>query len=133
MVRVGVNRIFIMTLIFFLSSCNNLTKKSKSDFSLKTNYQLNIGDTLKLYFKNNASSFICLKNFKKKSKIKYLGIKKYRNISQYCDGCDLMISYNFICLESGKEIITYFSSFPMENCDTIKNEKRLKHIKIMIN
>jgi ribosomal protein S16 len=88
-----------------------------SGFKNKPLYNLNVGDTLNLFFNENTFSNYCLPNQNQLKHLRYFDKKVVVPPSKKeCEGCSITVSKMFIATSTGIDTILYKSLKPMQNC-----------------
>lgn len=88
-----------------------------SGFKNKPLYNLNVGDTLNLFFNENTFSNYCLPNQNQLKHLSYFDKKVVvPPAKKECEGCTITVSKMFIATSPGIDTILYKSLKPMQNC-----------------
>ncbi len=88
-----------------------------SGFKNKPLYNLNVGDTLNLFFNENTFSNYCLPNQNQLKHLSYFDKKvAVPPAKKECEGCTITVSKMFIATSPGIDTILYKSLKPMQNC-----------------
>ncbi len=88
-----------------------------SGFKNKPLYNLNVGDTLNLFFNENTFSNYCLPNQNQLKHLSYFDKKVVVPPSKKeCEECTITVSKMFIATSPGIDTILYKSLKPMQNC-----------------
>ena len=88
-----------------------------SGFKNKPLYNLNVGDTLNLFFNENTFSNYCLPNQNQLKHLSYFDKKVVvPPAKKECEGCTITVSKMFIASSPGIDTILYKSLKPMQNC-----------------
>ncbi len=131
MAQLGVNNIIICFLLLCLG-CQQKERKQLTDFSLKSAYQMHLGDTLRLYFLHgDVGNHLCMPKLYTLKMLKYIGVSFYDTLGNDVIGRTKKYSVNFLCLKKGCEIINYGHAREYEKCDSLpKNKFKKIHISI---
>jgi len=87
-----------------------------SGFKNKPLYNLNVGDTLNLFFNENTFSNYCLPNQNQLKHLSYFDKKVVvPPAKKECEGCTITVSKMFIATSPGIDTILYKSLKPMQN------------------
>ena len=88
-----------------------------SGFKNKPLYNLNVGDTLNLFFNENTFSNYCLPNQNQLKHLSYFDKKvAVPPAKKECEGCTITVSKMFIATSPGIDTIFFKSLKPMQNC-----------------
>ena len=88
-----------------------------SGFKNKPLYNLNVGDTLNLFFNENTFSNYFLPNQNQLKHLSYFDKKvAVPPAKKECEGCTITVSKMFIATSPGIDTILYKSLKPMQNC-----------------
>ena len=133
MAQLGVYNKLIIFLIIFNISCSDQNKKNVDDFKIKSNYNLFLGDTLRLYtFTCGIGEGFCVHNLNELTRLRYIGITDYSDSTkESLMGQTKMYSHDFICVMPGTEKITFSYLHEFESCDSISKD-RYKRIQVFI-
>lgn len=98
-------------------------KKIDQNFTNKSEYIINVGDTLRIYHSSRATAcdFICAPKLKNLVHLKYIGDKLIDNDQpEGCMGCDQIYALTFVAKSSGSDTLIQKRICVDENCsDTL--------------
>jgi hypothetical protein len=90
----------ILTIIF---SCNH--KKNKLDFANKSEYKVNVGETVEIYYSTNSCCMYCQPNRYELNHVEYIGEKTVVPMKKNCDGCDATYALMYKAISPGIDTI----------------------------
>ena len=108
---------FIPLIVLFIVACKNDSTPKIESFKNKSNYKVEIGDTIKIYHSTNSCCQYCLPNADKLNHLKYTGIKSVSPEKKGCMGRDNTSASIFIAKSIGIDTIRDAIIAPMEKCD----------------
>lgn len=99
---------------------NDVNPKTEVVYTNKLVYNVNIGDTIKIYNSTNSCCPHCAPNRDKLKHIQYLDSRVVVD-KPYCDGCNVTTSMIFIAKSKGSDTILQANISPHQECiDTLK-------------
>ena len=129
--------IIILISILTILSCSQTVNKnetpssSEEKFENKKVYNVQVGDTIEIYYSTNSCCKYCLGNETKLLKLEYIGRKIVVPEKKGCEGCNHTAALRFVAVTKGTETIRGGIIHPLENCsDSIPDlEKFVVNIK----
>lgn len=121
MEQLGVNNLFLCTLLVFTTfSCNTNEKalikrqdqlhkeqEKVANFEFKTSYYVKVGKQISIYYVGSAGSGMTLYNLQELKKLKFIGLVRHTDPPIGIDGLKYLNSYDFKATKRGIEKLKY--------------------------
>ena len=117
-------RILIISLIgLFLHGCTNHENKDK--------YEVNVGETVEIYYSTNSCCYYCLSNIQELNHVDLLETKTIDTDPEDCAGCNYTYAFVFKAESVGIDTVELKSLTASMDCDSnnVMPEKYIIEIK----
>lgn len=115
----------LLSTIIVLFSCNGGRVLLPKTYSNKSQYLLEVGDTLCIYFTTNSCCSYCSPNATQLNNLRYIGRKLIVPEPEGCMGCNHTTALRFVAEKPGTDTLLGGMNFPMATCtDTVEGLKK---------